>query len=975
MVVFLSTSAALSCAVAMQRAVELDNQRTGRSLALRVGLSVGEATREGDDYFGDPVVVAARLCARAKGGQILAADVVRAMAGRRSPYELLPLGAIELKGMPEAIETLEIGWHPLSGVDAASHTVPMPSRLERAPSFGVVGRQIETAVLSDAYNRVATSAALEVVVITGEAGIGKTVLASQLARTAFEAGACVLLGRCDEDLGVPYGPFVEALGHYVAHAPEELLRSHVEEYGGELAKIVPALARRLDELPTAQSADPETERYLLYRAVTGLLEAESTARPVVLVLDDLQWADKPSLQLLRQLVSRAQSMRLLVVGTHRDSDLSVADPLTETLAALRREAGVSYLQLGGLDDAGVFAFMEAAAGHDLGRDGAGLARAVSRETDGNPFFVGELLLHLSEIGAIYQDSSGRWTAASDLETIALPESVRQVIGSRVARLGEAAVKVLPLAAVIGREFDLDLLTMVVERPDDEMLGVLDVAAVAGLVREVPDVPGRYSFTHALIQHTLYQDLGATRRARAHHRVAEAIEAIGGDDLEGRVGELAYQWSHATQPVDAAKVITYARQAAEGALAALAPDDAVRYFTQALEFVALRGDAEPLLGVDLLLGLGAAQRQAGIAASRQTYLEAANRARAIGAIDRLVAAALGNTRGFFSASGVIDTDKVAVLEATLEAIPREDSAERALLLATLCSEISFGSPFERRRALADEGRAMARRLGDAETILHVLIHIDDPLQVPSTLDERLADAAEARGLAEKLGDPEALYLTASSSQVNAMQAGDFELATTCLDTMRALSARLRRPTLVWMTAFKEAGAALMAGDAQRAEQIASSAFQIGRDSGQPDAFTIYGSQLMYARSQQGRLGELVSLIDQAVTENPGIPAFRPVLASAHLEAGNDATARVMLDGAAADGFAWVPLDFAWMMAISTYAQVAVELRAGGPAETLYDLLVPYGHQVPFIGTLGFSPASLSLVVWPRCSAGTTRRRHT
>ena len=513
MVVFLSSSAALSCAVAMQRAVDLDNRGTGRSLALRVGLSVGEATREGDDYFGDPVVVAARLCARAKGGQILAADVVRAMAGRRSPYELLPVGAFELKGLPEAIETLEVGWHPLSSLDAAPHPVPMPSRLERAPSFGVVGRQLETSALSDAYNRVATSAALEIVLITGEAGIGKTVLASQLARTAFEAGACVLLGRCDEDLGLPYGPFVEALGHYVAHAPEELLRSHVHEYGGELAKIVPALARRLDELPTAQSTDPETERYLLYRAVTGLLEEESSVRPVVLVLDDLQWADKPSLQLLRQVVSRAQPMRLLVVGTHRSSDLSVADPLTETLAALRREAGVSYLELSGLDDAGVFAFMEAAAGHDLDRDGAGLARAVSRETDGNPFFVGELLLHLSEIGVIYQDSTGRWTAARDLETIALPESVRQVIGSRVARLGEAAVKVLPLAAVIGREFDLDLLTMVVERPDDEVLGVLDVAAVAGLVREVPDVPGRYSFTHALIQHTLYQDLGVTRRAR------------------------------------------------------------------------------------------------------------------------------------------------------------------------------------------------------------------------------------------------------------------------------------------------------------------------------------------------------------------------------------------------------------------------------------------------------------------------------
>jgi tetratricopeptide (TPR) repeat protein len=165
--------------------------------------------------------------------------------------------------------------------------------------------------------------------------------------------------------------------------------------------------------------------------------------------------------------------------------------------------------------------------------------------------------------------------------------------------------------------------------------------------------------------------------------------------------------------------------------------------------------------------------------------------------------------------------------------------------------------------------------------------------------------------------------------------------------------------MWMTAFKEAGQALMVGDPERAEQLAVAALQMGTDSGQPDAFAIYGSQLMYIRDQQGRLGELVPLIDQVVTENPGLPAFRPILASAHLEAGNDATALELLDSAAADGFASLPLDFVWMMGVTSYAPVAVELRATGPAQKLYDLLAPYHGQIPFIGTLGFLPVAVAL----------------
>ena len=957
MVVFATASAALSCAVTMQRAVESDNRAQRRVVGLRVGLSGGEVTTEDDDYFGDPVIEAARLCAACEGAQILAADVVRAMAGRRSPHTVRALGEMALKGLPAPVETLEVVWEPLSDVEAR-RAIPQPARLEIAPVVGVIGRDTEASLLTDVFKRVVAGEGREIVLVSGEAGIGKTTLATQMAREAFATGAVVLLGRCDEDLGAPYGPFVEALSHYVTHASEESLRAHVQSYAGELAQIAPSLRQRLGDLPPAQSADPDIERYLLYSAVVGLLGQVTEEKSLVLVLDDLQWADKPSLQLLRHVVANTVSQRMLIVGTYRHSELTSPHPLTEALAALRRETGVSRIALSGLDDTGVLAFLEAAAGHHLDDDGIELAHALYRETDGNPFFVGEVLRHLTETGAIYQDDTGRWAAAADFEEMAIPESVRLVIGSRVARLGKAVSQILPLASVIGREFDVDLLARVTWRSEDELLDLLDAAAAAALVGEVPSVPGRYSFSHALIQHTLYQDLSATRLARAHRQVAEAIEAIVGDRPGPRVGELAYHWLSATQPTNTAKAIGYARQAGEAALAALAPDDAVRYFSQALQLVELVPGGDPLVACDLRIGLGKAQRQAGVAAFRETFLEAAQRARRLGATDPLVQAALSNNRGWFSASGVIDTDKVVVLQAALEALADDDSPERALLLATLCSELCFG-PLEERRALADSARAMAQRIESPDTLVRVLCLLNNPLQIPAALGERVADTAEALALAEALGDPEVLYHAESNNQVNAMQAGDFATASACLDNLRTLSNRLRQPTLMWMTAFKEVGEAIMAGDPERAERLATATLEMGTDTGQPDAFAIYGSQLMYVRHQQGRLGELVALIEQAVAENPGLPAFRPLLACAHLEAGNDATALSLLNEAATDEFASLPPDFVWMMGVSSYACVAVELGAAGPARRLYDLLAAYPDQVPFIGTLGFLPVTVSL----------------
>ena len=954
MVVFGSASAALSCAVAMQQGVERDNRAREHPVGLRVGLSGGEVSREDDDYFGDPVIEAARLCATCESGQVLAADVVRLMAGRRSRHEYNPLGALALKGLPDPVEAVEVRWEPLGG--AATNVVVLPGRLGARPGVAVVGRAVELSAMTDAMKRVAGGGGREVLLVSGEAGLGKTMLVAEAARAAFESGACVLFGHCEEDLATPYQLFVEALGHYVTHAPEDQLVAHVEAHGSELARLVPALGSRLPGLPPSKATDADTERYLLFASVVAMLVQMSQGQPVVLVLDDLQWADQASLQLLRHVIAAEQPMRVLVLGTYRDSELSRSHPLLETLAALHRQHGVARIELSGLDDTGVIALMEAAAGHTLDDAATGLAHALYRETDGNPFFVREVLRHLAETGAISQDSRGRWVPDGGLEAVGLPESVREVIGARVGRLGGNAERVLSLASVIGRDFDLDVLARATKTSEDELLDILEAAAAVALVREMTDAPGRYNFAHALIQHTLYEDLGPNRRARAHRVVAQALEDLYGDHPGSRVGELARHWFSATQPIDLAKAIRYARQAADAALSALAPGDALGYYAQALDLYAQADDPDPVLGIDLAIGLGTAQRQTGDPAFRDTLLDAARQAGDLGDTERLVAAALANDRGFTSSIGNVDADKVEVLEMALTRLP-DDHPDRARVLATLCSELRYGSTLERRQELADAALDLAYSSGDDATIVWVANHIFLPQMVPSLLEQRMTLSADALARAERTGDPLLLYWAAQWASLAAIPGGDIDQADRCLEIAGSLADQLdRRGTgLHWNVTFVSAARAIIAGDTDHAEQLATEALQIGTDSGQPDASVIFGAPLISISSQRGTLGDLISLIEQAVAENPGIPRLRSSLAMAHAQAGRTDDARRLLEEFSAAEFE-LPLDYTWLTGMVYYAEAATECRDPQYAQPLLDRLAPWADQWCSNGISNAGPVS-------------------
>jgi predicted ATPase/class 3 adenylate cyclase len=590
LIVFQSASQAFVCAVEMQQAVEARNRHAEEQLGVRIGVSLGEAAAEDGDYFGEPVVESARLCALARGGQIVVTALVRQIAGSRGGHSFKSLGHLELKGISEPVEAFELQWKPVVAIGVA-----LPERLREVSASGYVGRHTERGRLGELWQQTC-GGSLRLALVSGEAGVGKTRLATHMALEVRGEGATVLYGRCDEDLSVPYQPWSEALGHLVKEAPRRVLDAHVERHGGDLARLVSTLGDRLPDLPPARRSDQETERYLLYSAAAGLLEAASEDESLLLILDDLQWADAPTLSLLRHVATQGASMSVMVLGTYRDSDLSRDHPLTALLADLHRDKGGERIKLAGLESEDVLALIEVLAGQELDADGRELAREITQETAGNPFFAGEILRHMIESGALAQGSDGRWGLRSSIADLGLPQSVREVVMRRVERLGEQSQQILTLAAVIGRTFDVELLALLTDGDEDELLDALESAVQASLLVESLERSGRFSFAHALISHALYDSLGTTRRGRLHRRVAEALEELCSkapgerlvSEFSAAVGSaggsaaiLAYHWREADN-LD--RSVHYLLMAAERALREGAEAEAVALYNQTLDLV-------------------------------------------------------------------------------------------------------------------------------------------------------------------------------------------------------------------------------------------------------------------------------------------------------------------------------------------------------------------------------------------------------
>jgi class 3 adenylate cyclase/tetratricopeptide (TPR) repeat protein len=949
---FGSSADAVSSAVAMQQGIEqLRRTEPTADLRLRVGVSAGEATLEDGDWFGTAVIEASRLCGYAEGGQIVVSELAHIMAAPRRRHSFAPLGKIELKGLPDPLDAFGIAWEAepaeTDGEARSPSRALLPEALRTAPPFGFFGRAPEREILELAWKE--TVSGRGAVFLSGEAGIGKTSLAAELARGVHAEGAVVLYGRCDQDLRIPYQPFLEVVRQVLATMPPGPLGQWARSHARPLSRLVPELAQRFPTGPS-RTVDPETDRYLLFQAVTALLGAVARKQPVLLVVDDLHWAADPTVLLLKHLVTSNEPVHLLVVGTFRDSDLSRSHPLTGVLADLRRQPWVERVPLRGLRGDEVAALMERASGQALDRAGLALAEAVFRESDGNPFFVGEILRHLAESGAVLQKAAG-WITIPDFDEVILPASVREVIGERVQRLGDEVRRVLSVAAVIGRDFDVDLLGVVADLPEPRLLDALEDATAAAVVAEVAGRPDRFRFCHALFQHALYEDLTVLRRARIHQQVAAALEERCGDDPGDQIEELARHWIAAARPVRPAKVVEYAKRAGDRALEHLAPEEAAAWYTQALELQRAEAPTDRAPEVDLLIGLGEAQRQAGQPAFRETLLGASTMARQLADTDRLVRAVLANNRGQQSSAGLVDDERVDALQAAAAALGDRDTPQRARVLATLAAELAFGD-WEVRRALAQEAITVARRIGDDATLARVLNGTYSPLQVPETLATRLDTTAENLGITERVDDPAERFRALDFRLRAVREAGRYEEVTPLLSEIEGLPDRLGQPVLRWYVAFHTSCVAHVEGRLEDAERIAVDGLQIANDSGQPEAVLVYAASLLPIRRDQGRFGEVVDMVAQQVADCPGIPGFRALLALCYWELGRPDEACPHLSILAANDFADVPYDMAWSSAMVMLAEVSAGLADEAAAGVLLDRLRPCSGMTADNGVSSF-----------------------
>jgi class 3 adenylate cyclase len=955
-VAFRSASAAVRCAVSMQQLFERRYRRSEQKLHVRIGLGAGESTVHDGDYFGMPSIEAARLCDKAPADGILVSPAVRMLASRLDGIGFDSVGELELSGFSEPIEAFAVPWTRLADETAGVGGWPLPALLRSAPRAAFVGREAERALIERSRSQ-SRAGAPQVVLVSGEPGIGKSRLASFSAHGAHGEGFAVLWGACSEELAVPYEPWISVCSQLVEHAPTELLERHIERHGGELARLARDLPRRLPDVPEPESSDPETERFLLFSAVAGALVELAASGPVCLVLDDLHWADGQSVALLKHVVSSARSGALQVIVAFRDSDLGKDHPLSAVLADLRRIESVERIALQGLGAAEVSEVMAAAAGHELDADALVLAGEIASETDGNPFFVGEVLRSLVEAGRLlYDPATQRWSVDRSAP-LGLPESVRDVIVRRVERLGDEAREVLTLAAVIGRSFELELLGRLMDTTASELLDRLEAAVAASLLDESTERVGRFRFLHALINQTLYEGLGATRRSSLHHRVALALEELYGQEPGEHDPALALHWRLAA--VEKSKAAHYAARAGRRALDSLAPAEAAKLFADALDLLDPGEDAERCRA---LIGLGEAQQLTGDPAYRTTLLHAAQIASSLGDADLAADAALANTRGFNSLIGDLDDERVDAIERALQLDDRTDAGRRAQLLALQSQELLYEHDRTRRQASATEAIALVRDIGEPRVRARVLQHAFHGLWGPDMLAVRAELANDLLASAQTAED-RALEFWANLLLLHvSYETGDFARAQVARERQQALAAALAQPTLSWVAQVGVAAWAVLEGDLAVGETLARQALELGTLAGQPDALQIFGEHRALVRTYQGRGDEqLIELSRRAADVHPGMAVWSASTALYEAHFGNRDAARALLRDAVETGLERVGWDTLRLVALAFYTDAAARLQALDAAALVHELMAPWQDHFVWSGALGYGHVRLWLGV--------------
>ncbi|HEY7874738.1 MAG TPA: AAA family ATPase [Actinomycetota bacterium] len=694
MVAFSSARMAVGCAIAIQRSLDAA-QRAGAdgAVPVRIGVHCGEAILEGDDIHGSVVNAAARITGQAKAQQVLVSDIVKALVGGMPGLRLGGPQTTRLKGFDDEWRLFEVEWR--EETSARSRLTPL------------VGREHERAELSTHLNNLAAGSGA-LVLIGGEPGVGKTRLAQEIANDGIKRGHRVLTGRCyDVESPIPYLPFIELLEAASKQVDPATFRMALGDAAGEIAKVMPQLRNLYDDILPGLELPPEQERRYLFNSISEFVTRAASARPLILILDDLHWADASSLALLERVAEGLSEVPVLILGTYRNVELDTNRPLARVLDGLLRRRLVQRVNLKRLGRDGVAGMLERLAGQAPPDK---LVDAIYEESEGNPFFVEEVFRHLSEQGRLL-DSAGAWRADVEIGEVDVPESIRLVIGRRLEALDDTARRALCGAAVLGRTFEYAVLEEVAGLDGDELLDALEHAEQLSLVQPLSGGADetRFEFVHELIRQTLLSGMTPPRRHKLHRQAAQALERLYASDLDTHAAEITNHL-RASGARDPDALVRFLTLAGERAQASAAFADAAAYFEEALEFA---GDGDPRTLARILVGLGHAKRSSG---SLELAMPHWRRALAI-------YEELGDTEAIATVAHAIvmqlgwDGRWDELLEITARAlgfVGETESKERALLLVFGAVGLGWAGEYESSKAMLEEAIALSDRVDDPTT---------------------------------------------------------------------------------------------------------------------------------------------------------------------------------------------------------------------------------------------------------------------
>lgn len=797
--------------------------------------------------------------------------------------------------------------------------------VERTRATLFVGRQRELTMLDECLAAAARGEG-GVALVAGEPGIGKTRLLAELAERARADGWTVLTGRASDTEGMPpYLPFIEALRPYVRACPPERLRAQLGRGAAEVALLLPELPAILLDLPPSPAISPEQARYRLFESVVDFIVAIAGEPPgLLLLLDDLHWADTPTLLLLQHLARRLSDVPVLVVATHRAAMRDQTRPLVATLTELGRVAAVERIDLPPLDVEAVTTLTELLAGVP---PTPSIAESLTQRTAGNPLFVREMVRHLVREG---HDITG-----SAVDNWMVPETIRLAIARQLGTLSRSANQLLHAAAVLGEGFDFELLAAVSQQDEAMLLDALDETLEAGILHEDG---GGYAFGHALQRLTVYESVNVPRRQRLHLQAARALETVFERALETRLTELAAHYRLAGALAEPESVIDACRRAGEAAAATFAWEEAVAHVEVALERLHPSKRADRF---ELLLILGDARMKAGDRPrARATFKEAATIARRLGKPERLARVALG-LGGANVEYAVVDNELIELFQEALALLPTEDSALRARLLARLTLELRIQEMRTGSTALGDAAVGMAQRLGDRSGLARALYARSAVRRMQHDLDGAHTDARMAVTIAESIDDQGLALYARMSFLLERLQRGDFRSVEEEVATFTRLAEELRLPYYLWQAAVYRAMLALLHGQFDECESLIRQAHGFALRTGSEPAVHGYLWQLAALRREQGRLTEVESnLRDVAGRPSSRVP-WRHLLLLVERELGAGDEVRSTFEQLA-DAFA--QSDFRADSSVVLLVEVCANFGDREHAGWLYERLLPFAGEV-------------------------------